>query len=109
MKTLQQLDKNAQDRRAEFTAKLTQLQSRLTLRGLADEAFTHLGPRFTQVLPVYSAVKRHPLLAAGTVAGLAWLFKLSSSGIFKAGKNALHPRGRVRQPIVSTLTKGDYP
>jgi len=95
MKTLQQLEKNAQDRRAEFTAKLTQLQNRLTLRGLADEAFRHLDPRFTQVLPVYSAVKRHPLVAAGAVAGLAWLFKLSSSGILKAGRNALRPRGKI--------------
>ena len=95
MKTLQQLEKNAQDRRAEFTAKLTQLQNRLTLRGLADEAFRHLDPRFTQVLPVYSAVKRHPLVAAGAVAGLTWLFKLSSSGILKAGRNALRPRGKI--------------
>ena len=108
MKTLRQLEKNAQDRRAEFSAKLMQLQSRLTLRGLADEAFRHLDPQFTQVMPVYTVVKRHPLLVAGAVASLAWLFKqstLSSSKMFKAGKNALRPRGKVHQSIVSTAKK----
>jgi hypothetical protein len=108
MKTLLQLEKNAQDRRAEFTAKLTQLQDRLTLRGLADEAFRHFDPRFTGVMPVYAAVKRQPLLAASAIASLAWLFKqsaLSSSRIFKAGKNALRPRGKIRRPTVPTSEK----
>lgn len=108
MNTLQRLEKNAQERRAEFTAKLMELQDRLTLRGLADEALRHIDPRFAQVMPVYSAAQRHPLLAASAIASLAWLFKqsaLSSSRIFKSGKDALRPHARVRQPIVSASQK----
>jgi hypothetical protein len=110
MNTLQQLERNAHDRRAEFNAKLMQVQNRLTLRGLADEAFVHLDHRFARALPVYSAAKRHPLLAAGAIASVAWLFKqstLSSSKIFKGGRRAFRHRNGVRQPIILTSKKGD--
>ena len=108
MKTLQQLERDARDRRADFTTRLSEFRSRMTLPSLAEEAFSHLDPKFAHVLPVYSAVKRHPLLAAGVVAGVAWLFNTSvqsSAKIFKFGKTARRHRGRIRQPIISTSEK----
>jgi hypothetical protein len=75
MKTLQQLEKEARDRRAQFNATLLDVQSRLTLPGLAKEALRHLEPHLTPLPSAFSAVKRHPILAAGALAGAAWLLK----------------------------------
>jgi hypothetical protein len=108
MKTLQQLERDARDRRADFTTRLGEFRSRMTLPSLAEEAFSHIDPKFDHLLPAYSAVKRHPLLAAGVVAGVAWLFNTSvqsSVRIFKFGKTARRHRGRIRQPNISTSEK----
>lgn len=106
MRTMQQLEKEARDRRTQFATTLHDFQSRLTLPGLADEALRLFDPHFTRLPPVYLAMKRHPLLAASALAGAGWLFKQalrSTRRSFKNGRNA--PRKRVRPTITSTLKK----
>jgi hypothetical protein len=75
MRTLQQLEKEARDRRAQFDATLLDVQSRLTPRGLAKEALLHMDPHLTRLPPAFLAIKRHPLLAAGAIAAASWLLK----------------------------------
>ena len=62
MRSLQQLEKEARDRRAQFNATLLDVQSRLTLPGLAKEALLHMDPHLTRLPPAFLAVKRHPIL-----------------------------------------------
>lgn len=75
MRSLQQLEKEAHDRRAQFNATLFDVQSRLSLTGLAKEALLHMDPHLTRLPPAFLAVKRHPILAAGALAGASWLLK----------------------------------
>jgi hypothetical protein len=108
MRSLQQLEKEARDRRTQFAATLLDFQSRLTLPGLADEALRHFDPHFTRLPPVYLAVKRHPLLAASALAGVSWLFKQAlqkNTRSRKNGKDSSHERTRVRPPITSVTEK----
>ena len=108
MRSLQQLEKEARDRRAQFATTLLDLRSRLTLPGLADETLRHLDPHFTRLPPVYSAVKRHPLLVASAIAGAGWLLKQAlqkNTSSRKNGKDSSHERARVRRPIISVTEK----
>jgi hypothetical protein len=75
MSSLPQLEKEARERRAQFDATLLDVQSRLTLRGLAKEALLHMDPHLTRLPPAFLTVKRHPVLAAGALAGASWLLK----------------------------------
>lgn len=75
MSSLQQLEKEALQCRAQFNATLSDVQSRLTLPGLAKEALLHMDPHLSRLPPAFLAVKRHPLLAAGALAGASWLLK----------------------------------
>jgi hypothetical protein len=75
MKSLDQLERDAEDQRVLFEASLGALRKRLTLRGLADEAAALADPAATRLVPAYAAVKRHPLAAAAVLAGAGWLFK----------------------------------
>ena len=108
MSSLQQLEKEALDRRMQFAATLLDLRRRLTLPGLADEALRLFDPNFTRLPPVYSAVKRHPLLVAGALAGAGWLFKQAlqkSSRHRKNGKDSPRGRTRVHPPLTSVTEK----
>ncbi len=75
MSSLQQLEREARDRRIQFNATLSDVQSRLTLPGLAKEALLHMDPHLSRLPPTFLAVKRHPILAAGALAGASWLLK----------------------------------
>ena len=75
MRSLLQLEKEARDRRAQFNTTLLDVQSRLTLRGLANEALRQMDPHITRLPSPFLAVKRHPILAAGALAGASWLLK----------------------------------
>ena len=108
MRSLQQLEKEARDRRAQFATTLLDFRSRLTLPGLADEALRHLDPHFTRLPPVYSAVKRHPLLTASALAGVGWLLKQvmqKNKRSRKNGKDSPQEHTRVRSPIISVKEK----
>ena len=108
MRSLQQLEKEARDRRAQFATTLLDLRSRLTLPGLADEALGHLDPHFTRLPSVYSAVKRHPLLVASALAGVGWLLKQALQKNTRSRKNSKdspHEHTRVRRPIISVTEK----
>ena len=91
MSSLQQLEREARDRRAQFNATLSDVQSRLTLPGLAKEALLHLDPHLSRLPPAFLAVKRHPLLAAGALAGASWLLK------------------QVLRPVRQQIQKWTYP
>lgn len=91
MKTLQQLEKEARDRHAQFNATLLDLQSRLTPRGLAKEALLHMDPHLTRLPPAFLAVKRHPILAAGAVAAASWLLKQALGPLRHRYKNGRSP------------------
>jgi hypothetical protein len=93
MSSLQQLEREARDRRAQFDATLSDVQSRLTLPGLAKEALLQMDPYLSRLPPAFLAVKRHPLLAAGALAGAGWLLR-----------QALRP---MRQPYKNGRTS-DY-
>jgi hypothetical protein len=75
MSSLQQLEREALQRRAQFDATLSDVKCRLTLPGLAKEALLHLDPHLSRMPPAFLAVKRHPILAAGALAGASWLLK----------------------------------
>ena len=91
MRSLQQLEQEARDRRAQFNATLLDIQSRLTLPGLAKEALRHMDPHLTRLPPVFLAVKRHPLLATGALAGAGWLLKRILRPAHRSSKNGRSP------------------
>lgn len=91
MSSLQQLEKEARDRRAQFDATLLDVQSRLTPRGLAKEALLHMDPHLTRLPPAFLAVKRHPILAAGALAGASWLLKQALRPVRHRYKNGRSP------------------
>lgn len=109
MSTISQLEKEADRRRTLFAASLLDLRSRLTLSGLVDLAVGYLDPRSTYLRPVYSAVRRNPLVAASVVAGAAWLLRQSlqdsTSRSSEPGRNARLGRTRVRSSHPSALKK----
>lgn len=91
MTSLQQLEKEARDRRAQFHATLSDVQNRLTLPGLAKEALLHMDPHLSRLPPAFLAVKRHPVLAAGALAGASWLLKQVVRPVRKRYKNGRIP------------------
>ena len=108
MKSLQQLEKEARDRRRQFNATLLDARSRLTLPGLAKEALRHLDPHIKPLPPALLAVKRHPILAAGALAGAAWLLKQAIRPMhhsFKNGRSHSSIHTRVPPANPKTLKK----
>jgi len=91
MSSLQQLEREARDRRTQFNAKLSDVQSRLTLPGLAKEALVHMDPHLSRLPPAFLAVKRHPILAAGALAGASWLLKQVLRPVRRRYKNGHSP------------------
>ena len=91
MRSLQQLEKEAHDRRAQFNATLLDVRSRLTPRGLAKEALLHMDPHLTRLPPAFLVVKRHPILAAGALAGASWLLKQALGPVRHRYKNGPTP------------------
>ncbi len=87
MSSLQQLEKEAIERRAQFNATLADVQSRTTLPGLVKEALLHLDPHLSRLPPAFLAVKRHPILAAGAIAGASWLLNKVLRPVRRRHKN----------------------
>ena len=75
MRSLDQLEKEAHDRRAQFNATWRDVQNQLTFPGLAREALRHIDPHFRRLPPAFLAVKRHPVVAAAALASASWLLK----------------------------------
>jgi hypothetical protein len=75
MRSLEQLEKEAHERREQFNATLHDVQSQLTFPGLAREALRHVDPHLARLPPAFLAVKRHPVVAAAALAGASWLLK----------------------------------
>jgi hypothetical protein len=75
MRSLEQLEKEAHERREQFYATLHDVQSQLTFPGLAREALRHVDPHLARLPPAFLAVKRHPVVAAAALAGASWLLK----------------------------------
>ena len=108
MKNLQQLEKEARDRRVQFNATLRDVQSRLTPRGLAKEALLHIDPQLMRMPPAFLAVKRHPLLAACALAGASWLLNQLFPPVRHRYKNGRRPPSdypHVPQANPKTLSK----
>lgn len=108
MSSLQQLENEARERRAQFNATLFDVQSRLTLPGLAKEGLLHLDPHLTRLPPAFLAVKRYPILAAGALAGASWLLKQALRPLrrsFKNRRTSPANRPRVSKPHLKTLKK----
>ena len=108
MKSLQQLEKEARDRRAHFNATLLDVQSRLTLPGLAKEAMRQIDPHLRLPRPALSVVKRHPILAAGALAGAAWLLKQALGPMRRSlrnGRSQSSNHSRVSPANLKTLKK----
>jgi hypothetical protein len=92
MSSLLQLEKEAQARRAQFAKTLLEVRGRLTLSGLANETLGLINLQFTPLRSAYSAIKRNPILAAGVLAGVGWLFKQALA----VNGRSLHGRTWVR-------------
>ena len=73
MKPLQELQREAAQKRLEMDAAFRDLRGRLTVRGLADETAALITPYQSRVMPIYESVKRNPLVAAALLAGAGWL------------------------------------
>jgi len=91
MKSLQQLEKEARNRRAQLNATWFDVQSRLTLPGLAKEALRHMDAHIRPLPPALLTVKRHPILAAGALAGASWLLKQALRPMRRSFKNGRSP------------------
>ena len=108
MNTLRKLEQDAQDRHAHFSKTLLEVQSRLTLSGLASETLQLVSPQYTRLRIAYSVVKRNPILAAGVVAGAGWLFKQAvraNGHVFKLGRKKLPGASRARPLSSRARTK----
>ena len=100
MTTLRKLEQEAQDRHANFSKTLADVQGRLTLPGLAGEVLQLVSPQYTRLRIAYSVVKRNPILAAGVFAGAGWLFKQAVrayGNVFKLGRKKLPGATRRRK------------
>ena len=75
MTALEQLERDAAQQRLELEAAFRDLRRRLTLPRLADEAVALLAPGRSRLAPIFTAARRHPMLAAALFAGASWLFK----------------------------------
>ena len=105
MRTLQQLEKEARDRRAQFNATLRDVQDRMTLPGLAKEALRQIDPQLKSLPPAFLSVKRHPILAASALVGASWLLSQVFRPIRSAFKNGhSHPSHRTRIPHANPKT-----
>lgn len=91
MRSLDQLEKEAHERRAQFNATLLDVQSQLTLPGLAREALRHIDPHLARLPPVFLAVKRHPVVAAAALAGASWLLKQVLRPARRTFRNSRNP------------------
>jgi hypothetical protein len=108
MRSLQQLEKEAGDCRAQFNATLLDVQSRLTLPGLAKEALRQLDPHLTRLPSPFPAVKRHPVIAAAALAGVSWLLRQvlgPARRTFRNGRTAPANYPHVRSTNPKTLRK----
>lgn len=105
MRSLQQLEKEALQRRAQFNATLSDVQNRLTIPGLAKEALLHMDPHLSRLPPAFLAVKRHPILAASVVAGVSWLLKQVLRPVRRRYKNVHIQPARVPPANPKTLKK----
>lgn len=106
MSSLQQLEREARDRRTQFNATLSDVQSRLTLPGLAKEALLHMDPHLSRLPPAFLAVKRHPILVAGALAGASWLLKQVLRPVrqrYKNGHSLSSSHTRIRPTNPKTL------
>lgn len=106
---LTQLEKEALERRIQFTASLQALRSQLTLPGLVDDAVGILDPQAARLRSLHSSVKGHPVIATGVLAGAAWLLAQALHGHGHAtplnGRKPTHRRKRVRPQAVSSPEK----
>lgn len=100
MSSLQQLEREARECRAQFDAAFSDVQSRLTIPGLAREALLHVDPHLSRLEPAFLAVKRHPILAAGALAGASWLLGQVLRPVRQRYKN-----GRIAPANLKTLKK----
>jgi hypothetical protein len=75
MTSLQQLEKEARERQAQFNATLSDVQGRITPAGLAKEVLLRTDPHLSRLSPAFLAVKRHPVVTAAAIAGMSWLLK----------------------------------
>lgn len=108
MSSLQQLEREARDRRTQFNATLSDVQSRLTLPGLAKETLLHVDPHLSRLPPAFLAVKRHPILVAGALAGASWLLKQALRPLSHRYKNGRAPSSnytRIPSANPKTLKK----
>lgn len=108
MSSLDQLEKEAHDRRAQFNATLLDVQNQLTLPGLAREALRHVDPHLARLPPAFLAVKRHPVVAAAALAGASWLLKQvlrPARGTFRNGRTPPSDYPRVPPAKPKNLRK----
>ena len=108
MRSLEQLEKEARERRAEFNATLLDVQNQLTLPGLAREALRHVDPHLARLPPAFLAVKRHPVVAAAALAGVSWLLKqvlLPARRTFRNGRTPPSDYPHIPSTNPKTLRK----
>jgi hypothetical protein len=80
MKSVEHLERQAREQRAQLQSSIIALQKRLTFPGLVTEAVELIIPGQFHLLPAIAAAKRHPLLSVALVTAASWIFKRGLRG-----------------------------
>jgi len=88
---------DARASRSQLAKSFREVRRRLSLPQLAEDALAGSDPKLAFLERAISGVKRHPLLAAGLLAGAGWLI----TGASQAGRSRRGPNGsgRSRRPV----------
>ena len=90
---------DARASRTQLAKSFREVRRRLSLPQLAEDALAGLDPKLEFLGRVKLGLKRHPLLAAGLLAGAGWLINdASQAGRGRRGPNG---SGRSRRPAQS--------
>ena len=95
MTRLEQLEMDALKSRQQLAGTISQIRSKLTPDALAAESLKGIDSRLPLLKKLESAAKRHPLLAAGILAGASFLIQ----------RAIRTPRGTRHSSSASTLHK----
>jgi hypothetical protein len=91
MKTIEELERDADHRKTQFEARIEQIRQRLMPQNIADEALGALAlPGIKSSDAMIDTARRNPFVILGLAAGAGWLF-------LNARQRALRSRKRTRR------------
>lgn len=98
MKSVAELEREADRRKAQFETKVEAIKRRLTPQGLADEALRAISsPRTTGRDAVADTAKRNPLLILALAAGAGWFFATNRQKALSGLKRTRRNHKRMKE------------